>query len=586
MPQSSEVLPGLDLPAAINGAAKAVHQAPSQKSHLLTVALEDYYHVSALNRVIASAKWSRFENRLEIGTERTLALLDEFNIRATFFVLGWVADIAPELVRKVASRGHEIASKGYYHRGMWELSPGEFRDDLVRAQEALERAAQQKIVGYRVARRWFTEKDLWALDVLAESGYRYDSSIKPLLRAFAHQPWRRFAHEHRTESGSIWEFPPSSAEILGLSIPIAGGNYFRQLPAPLIRRAVANWDRTVDAPFVMYFHTWELDPDQPRIHAAALHQRVRHYRNLGKMEGILRDYFSRYRFESIAQRLRIPVELPKVVARSAGSAVLASVTDVTEPEQPDLAATPVSVVIPCYNEEAVLPYLSNTLNQVAAGVKGRYRLTFIFVNDGSSDATAAVLERTFGHRADCIIVNHPANRGVSAAIMSGIRRADTEVVCSIDCDCTYDPQELGTMIPLLTEGVDLVTASPYHRLGGVRNVPTWRLSLSKSASALYRVVLRQKLQTYTSCFRVYRRSVILGLPLREPGFLGITELLGRLDLSGGRILEFPTVLEVRVLGRSKMKVVQTIFGHLGLLGSLLAQRWGVRRPGQPKSMVP
>ncbi len=586
MPQSSGVIPGLDLPSAANGVAEAAHPPTSQKSHLLTVALEDYYHVSALNRVIASAKWSRFENRLEIGTERTLALLDEFKIRATFFVLGWVADTAPELVRKVASRGHEIASKGYYHRGIWEMTPGEFRDDLIRAQEAIERAAQQKVVGYRVARRWFTEKDLWALDVLAESGYRYDSSIKPLLRAFSHEPWRRFAHQHESESGSIWEFPPSSAEILGLTIPIAGGNYFRQLPAPLIRRAVANWDRSFDAPFVMYFHTWELDPDQPRIHAAAIHQRVRQYRNLGKMEGILREYFGRYRFESIAQRLRIPVEMPKPTAHSHVSASASSVTAVPVAEQPAGSATPVSVVIPCYNEEAVLPYLSNTLSQVAASVKGRYRLTFIFVNDGSSDGTAASLERNFGHRADCIIVSHPVNRGVSAAILSGIRRAETEVVCSIDCDCTYDPQELGTMIPLLTDGVDLVTASPYHSLGGVRNVPTWRLSLSKSASALYRVVLRQKLQTYTSCFRVYRRSVILRLPLREPGFLGITELLGRLDLSGGRILEFPTVLEVRVLGRSKMKVVQTIFGHLGLLGSLLAQRCGIRHPAQQEISVP
>ena len=142
------------------------------------------------------------------------------------------------------------------------------------------------------------------------------------------------------------------------------------------------------------------------------------------------------------------------------------------------------------------------------------------------------------------------------------------------------------MIPLLTEGVDLVTASPYHSLGGVRNVSAWRLSLSKSASAFYRLVLRQKLATYTSCFRVYRRSAILALPLREPGFLGITELLGRLDLSGGRILEYPTVLEVRVLGRSKMKVVRTIFGHLGLLCSLMLERCMSRRPKSAALLVP
>ncbi len=548
--------------------------------HLLTVGLEDYYHVSALDRVIESAKWSRFERRLEIGTERTLALLDEFGIRATFFVLGWVADTAPELVRRVAARGHEIASKGYYHRGISEMSPPEFLDDLVRAEEALQRAAHRKIVGYRIARRWFAESDLWALDALAEAGYRYDSSIKPILRAFANEPWRRFAHQHRSGPHSIWEFPPSTADILGFRIPIAGGNYLRQLPAPLMRRAVARWDSTVDAPFVMYFHTWELDPEQPRIHAAAMHQQVRHYRNLGKMEGILREYFGRYRFESIAQRLAIATE--ETVGKKSSSEVepleLFAPPGRSGAAPAAATATPISVIVPCYNEEAVLPYLSNTLDEVTNRLRGRYRLTFIFVNDGSSDGTAAALHQLFGDRPDCTIVTHPTNRGVSAAILTGIRRAETEVVCSIDCDCTYDPQELGSMIPLLTDGVDLVTASPYHSLGGVRNVAAWRLSLSKSASAFYRLVLRQKLRTYTSCFRVYRRSVILRLPLREPGFLGITELLGRLDLSGGRILEYPAVLEVRVLGRSKMKVVRTIFGHLGLLGRLIVQRWGRKRP--------
>jgi polysaccharide deacetylase family protein (PEP-CTERM system associated) len=549
----------------------------SGKAHLLTVALEDYYHVSPLNRLIEPAKWSRFERRLEIGTERTLALLDEFNIRATFFVLGWVADTAPELVCKVASRGHEIASKGYYHRGIWQMTPAEFREDLVRAQEALERASGQKVIGYRVARRWFNEKDLWALEVLAEAGYVYDSSIKPILRAYAGEPWRCFAHQHRTASGMIWEFPPSTTGFLGLRVPIAGGNYFRQLPQFLMRRAVANWDREYDAPFIMYFHTWELDPDQPRIQAVPFHQKVRQYRNLGKMEGILRGYLLRYRFESIAHRLGVEASAPRTQMQGA----------VQEPGEPlrvfapaglrqttrtGIAPVPVGVVIPCFNEEMVLPYLSKTLEQVAERLSDRYDLTFIFVNDGSTDDTAAVLERVFGGRPNCTVIHLPRNQGISAAILAGIRRAESEVVCSIDCDCSYDPHDLGAMIPLLTDGVDLVTASPYHTRGGVRNVPAWRLSLSKSASSFYRLILRHKLSTYTSCFRVYRRSAILDLPLREPGFLGITEMLGRLDLKGGKIVEFPAVLEVRVLGRSKMKVVRTILGHFRLLGSLLVQR--------------
>jgi glycosyltransferase involved in cell wall biosynthesis len=164
------------------------------------------------------------------------------------------------------------------------------------------------------------------------------------------------------------------------------------------------------------------------------------------------------------------------------------------------------------------------------------------------------------------------NKGVAAGIMTGIKSAETEIVCSMDCDCTYDPHELANMIPLLTENVDLVTASPYHKSGSVRNVPEWRLFLSKGASFLYRRALRSKLDTYTSCFRVYRRASVIDLDIKEKGFLGVAELLGKLDLKGGKILEFPATLEVRLFGFSKMKTARTIFGHLKLLTRLSKER--------------
>jgi glycosyltransferase involved in cell wall biosynthesis len=157
--------------------------------------------------------------------------------------------------------------------------------------------------------------------------------------------------------------------------------------------------------------------------------------------------------------------------------------------------------------------------------------------------------------------------------MTGINAARTEIVCSMDCDCTYDPHELVNMLPLMSDGVDLVTASPYHKDGGVRNVPGWRLFLSWGASWLYRRVLRSKLATYTSCFRVYRRSSFVDIDLNESGFLGVAEMLGRLDLSGGKIIEFPAVLEVRLFGISKMKTAKTILGHLKLLSHLAKLRW-------------
>ncbi len=135
----------------------------------------------------------------------------------------------------------------------------------------------------------------------------------------------------------------------------------------------------------------------------------------------------------------------------------------------------------------------------------------------------------------------------------------------MDCDCTYDPIEMATMIPMLEPGVDLVTASPYHPKGRVVNVPGWRLTLSRGASLLYRAVVGQGLHTYTSCFRVYRKSAVVDLELTEGGFLGVAELLGLLALRGGRIVEHPATLEVRLFGQSKMKTAKTIQGHLRLL---------------------
>jgi hypothetical protein len=154
----------------------------------------------------------------------------------------------------------------------------------------------------------------------------------------------------------------------------------------------------------------------------------------------------------------------------------------------------------------------------------------------------------------------------------------------MDCDCTYDPHELQRMLPMLTDGIDLVTASPYHKDGGVRNVPGWRLFLSRGASFLYRRVLNSKLATYTSCFRVYRRSAFVDMDLDETGFLGVAEMLGRVDLAGGKIVEFPAVLEVRLFGFSKMKTAKTAVGHLKLLSRLATSRLFRKSPAIKTSL--
>lgn len=563
------------------------------KRHLLTVTLEDYYHTGTFNSLIERERWSRFESRLVESTGKTLELLDEFDIRATFFVLGWVADALPELVKQVADRGHEIASKGYYHRSIGQMSRSEFQEDLLRSRETLERATGRRIAGFRIGHGWFNPSDLWALDVLAENGFAYDSSIGPVFRAYAAEPWRRFAHRHQRGERTLWEFPISTAAWLGWHVPIAGANYFRQFPPALVKRAVAHWDRTYSAPFVMYFHTWELDSEQPRISAAPLHARIRHYRNLDKMPAMLRYYFGRYNFCSIAEHLGVDVTAAPVVAPRAHTPVIvshpvslpASLGQRHGAETDSAGRTAISLVIPCYNEELSLPYLANTLRSVERALDAEYHVELVFVDDGSTDRTWETLHRLFGAQPNATFLRHTQNRGVTAGILTGIRSADSEIVCSIDCDCTYDPHELTHMIPLLTDGVDLVTASPYHPQGHVRNVPTWRLSLSRSLSHLYRVLLRQPLHTYTSCFRVYRRDAVLQIQVDREGFLGVAELLGKLAIAGSAIVEYPATLEVRMLGRSKMKILRTIVGHLGLLVSLAARRvlarGGSRQPPRP-----
>src|SRR5262245_12284848 len=254
-------LPVLPRPDSLpESAASAV--APVRR-HVLTVALEDYFQVGAFNQLIQRGQWYRFETRLENNTARALELLEKHKTKATFFVLGWVADKFPELVRRVAEAGHEIASKGYYHRNVRGMTPGEFRDDLARAREALEKAARQRVLGYRVADGWFDPPDVWALNELAAEGYAYDSSVAPRNRIWAREPWRRFLHQIEHEGRKLWEFPISTVRLWRWLLPIGGGNYFRQLPYWFMRWAVQRWNRIYKLPLVMYFHVWELDPDQP-----------------------------------------------------------------------------------------------------------------------------------------------------------------------------------------------------------------------------------------------------------------------------------------------------------------------------------
>ena len=407
----------------------------NNKTHLLTVLVEDYFHVGAFENLIQQRNWSNFEPRYEKNTRKTLDLLDRHNTKATFFVLGWIADQNPGLIREIVSRGHEVASRGYYHRSLKNLTDEEFREDLRRTNRAIETACGQKVIGYRAAEKLSFEKESWIFDVLADEGFVYDASFMPTRKT---DKAKRVAHKVHTSGTALWEFPYSTHDF-GLSVlPISGGNYIRQIPYTLMRYAVKNWHKQTDEPFVFYFHVWELDPEQPRISAASKMNRIRHYRKLDKMEWILNENLSLYDCVGAAEFLGLTKEIQSNVAEH-----VVDDRPLAAHSQTSKVHIPVSIIIPCYNEEEALPYLANTLRAVGLELsENGYKPNFIFVDDRSKDDTFNTLTELFGKQKNVTILRHETNQGVAAGIMTGLRAAGTEIVCSMDCDCTYDPHEL------------------------------------------------------------------------------------------------------------------------------------------------
>jgi dolichol-phosphate mannosyltransferase len=230
-----------------------------------------------------------------------------------------------------------------------------------------------------------------------------------------------------------------------------------------------------------------------------------------------------------------------------------------------------AIVVPLKDEEEGVPSLVAALDAVAHDLRNIATCEFVFVDDGSVDRTAALLEEHLGGRAGARIVQHERNLGLAAAIRTGILATDAEVVASIDADLSYDPREIAHMLPLLADA-DLVTASPYHPAGSVLGVPAWRLFLSRTLSRCYRLLLHRPVHTWTSCFRLYRRSAVSQLPLDNPGFLGTAEWLVRLLRRGGCVREHPCELRTRRFGVSKMRTLRTIAGHLRLLWRVLLRR--------------
>lgn len=278
----------------------------------MTVDVEDYFQVSAFADVVPRSQWSSFESRVCRNTGRLLDIFEQAGVHGTFFVLGWVAERFPALVRQIHDAGHELASHSYGHGLVYEATPDEFLEDLRRASRAIEDAAGVPVRGYRAPSYSVTNRSLWALDILADEGYTYDSSIYPIHHdRYGIPTWQRHIHRIERAGKSLWELPGSTVRLGGVNLPIGGGGYFRLLPYEWTRRGIQTLNRKEGRPAIFYLHPWEIDPDQPRVPVSGL-SRLRHYYNLRDTEARLRRLLGEFRFGTVGE----------VLARTSGGAPL------------------------------------------------------------------------------------------------------------------------------------------------------------------------------------------------------------------------------------------------------------------------
>lgn len=275
----------------------------------LTIDVEDYFQVNAFEPYLSRESWDCFPLRVEDNMQRLMDLLDEFGVKATCFVLGWVAERLPSLVREIQARGHEIACHGYGHELIYRIGPERFREDIRRAKGILEDSAGCAVRGYRAPTYSITAKSLWAFDLLIEEGFCYDSSVFPVYHdTYGIPDAPRFPYTVERAGGSIEEFPLSTLPLklpgLHYQLPIAGGGYLRLLPVALIKWGIERINLLEKKPTVLYLHPWEIDPGQPRI-KAGWRSSFRHYNNLSRTEAKLRYLLKGLNYGTMSQVLGV-----------------------------------------------------------------------------------------------------------------------------------------------------------------------------------------------------------------------------------------------------------------------------------------
>lgn len=281
----------------ISPAARSVDHgalAAERPSFAMTVDVEDYFQVWAFSNVIERKSWDGFPLRVTASTRRALDLFDRHGVKATFFILGWVAERAPDLVREIASRGHEVASHGYDHAKVFDQSPEEFRKDAARAKRLLEELTGRAVAGYRAPGFSIGARTPWAYEILADLGYLYSSSGHPIAHDHYGDPAGPQTPHRPIVKSALLEAPVATCDLFGRRVSCAGGGWFRAAPYDVSRRLIDRAAATLSGPVIFYFHPWEIDPGQPRIKNAGLKARLRHYLNLATTEKKLERLLSSY----------------------------------------------------------------------------------------------------------------------------------------------------------------------------------------------------------------------------------------------------------------------------------------------------
>ncbi len=488
---------------------------PAVDPPLLAFDATEWFHDPDWAAHVTRRHWRRLPARADAAIGAALAACERHGARATWFVGEAVARRWPALLRRLVDAGHEVASSGHEPVDLDAVPTAEsaaIAAGWARARTAIEAATGRRVRGFRAP--WPARGPGWWHESLRAAGYDYEVDADGWVR-----------------------------RLDGRGDPAAGAR-------------------------VELVTAWELDVDQPRLRGLPRRSRRAHEARLVGAAARLEARLRGRACQPIGPRLGLGTDDLRGATSSHGGG-----SDHWTPPagHPGGRSTPVisaglrlAVVVPLKDEAEGVPSLLAELDALRGEFAPVAALEFVFVDDGSTDATAAQLAAAIATRPDARLLRHERNRGVAAAIRTGILATDAPLVASIDADLSYDPRELRAMLPLAATA-DVVTASPYHPRGGVRNVPRWRLLLSCALSACYRRLLRRDVRTWTSCFRVYRRAAVVDLPQQHPGFLGTAELLVRLLRRGGTVAEHPCVLEARLFGVSKLRVLRTVRDHLGLL---------------------